>query len=192
MSVPDDGSPARGGLSRFAPLLAFLVIGGLFAGYLIASQFFGYDRDTLPSTLIGSPAPTVALPPLEEGAPTIDAEALRAPGVKLVNVWASWCVPCRVEHPFLVDLATAGVTVFGINYRDTPANARGFLEEMGDPFARIGTDRTGRAGVEWGVYGVPETFVIDGEGVIVFKHVGPLQRDVLENKLWPAIRAAGG
>lgn len=192
MSVPDDSSPARGGLSRFAPLLVFLAIGGLLGGYLIASQFFGYERDTLPSTLIGNPAPAVALPPLEEGAPTIDAEALRAPGVKLVNVWASWCVPCRVEHPFLVELAEAGVTVFGINYRDTPANARGFLEEMGNPFARIGTDRTGRAGVEWGVYGVPETFVIDGDGVIVFKHVGPIQRDVLENKLWPAIRAAGG
>jgi cytochrome c biogenesis protein CcmG/thiol:disulfide interchange protein DsbE len=110
--------------------------------------------------------------------------------VKLVNIWASWCGPCRIEHPALMQLAAEGVTLHGINHRDEPANARGFLAELGDPFTLVGVDRTGRAGVEWGVYGVPETFVINGRGEIVYKHVGPIQGSDLEKRIRPAIARA--
>jgi cytochrome c biogenesis protein CcmG/thiol:disulfide interchange protein DsbE len=187
------GPAARGGIGRFVPLILFLALAALFAGYLLATQFFGYQRDTLPSALIGRPAPATELPALEgrEG-PDFTAALLSAPGVKVVNVWASWCGPCRIEHPALMELERRGVTVHGINYRDEPRAARGFLAELGDPFVSVGADRTGRSGVEWGVYGVPETFVVDGEGRIAFKHVGPIQNDDLEARLIPAIRAAGG
>jgi cytochrome c biogenesis protein CcmG/thiol:disulfide interchange protein DsbE len=187
--MSDASDAPKGGLARFAPLAIFLVVAGLFGGYLIASQM-GYQRDVLPSALIGRPAPPTNLPPLNEGAPPLDDAALKAPGVKVVNVWASWCGPCRIEHPALMQLAAEGVTIHGINHRDEPANARGFLDELGDPFQRIGVDRNGRAGVEWGVYGVPETFVVNGRGEIVYKHVGPIQGSDLEKRIRPAIEAA--
>jgi cytochrome c biogenesis protein CcmG, thiol:disulfide interchange protein DsbE len=188
MSTAD--GQARAGWGRFVPLFLFLALASLLGGFLLATTFFGYERDALPSALIGRAAPVTELPPLNEGEPGFDAAMLTAPGVKLVNVWASWCGPCRVEHPHLMTLAGMGVAIHGINQRDDPGNARGFLAELGDPYDRIGVDRTGRASVEWGVYGVPETFVIDGEGRIVYKHVGPIQNNDLERKLLPAIRAA--
>jgi cytochrome c biogenesis protein CcmG/thiol:disulfide interchange protein DsbE len=183
---------ARPGWGRWAPLAIFLSLAMLLGGFLISSGFFGYDSRALPSALIGKPAPTVAMPPLRAGGEGIDAAALTAPGVKVVNVWASWCAPCRLEHPKLLELAEAGVPVFGINHKDEPANAQRFLNDLGDPYARIGVDRDGRASVEWGVYGVPETFVIDGQGRIAYKHVGPIQNDDLKRKILPAIRAAAG
>ena len=187
-TLPEEGR----GWMRFLPLLIFLAVGFLFGGYLIATQFFGYQRDTLPSALIDRPVPDTPLEPLFEDRPGLDMAALRGPGVKVVNVWASWCGPCRVEHPFLMELAASGVAVHGINYKDQPAAAKGFLAELGDPYVAVGTDRQGRAGVEWGVYGVPETFIVDGEGRIVYKHVGPIQNDDLDTKIRPAIVAAGG
>lgn len=183
---------AKGGWGRYAPLVVFLALAAMLGGYLIATTMFGYQNKSLPSALIGRAAPVMTLPPLNEGQPPLDHAALTAPGVKLVNVWASWCGPCRVEHPFLMALKERGVTVHGVNYRDEPANARGFLADLGDPYALIGVDKTGRAGVEWGVYGVPETFVINGAGQIVYKHVGPIQNSDLEKKIMPAIEAAGG
>jgi cytochrome c biogenesis protein CcmG/thiol:disulfide interchange protein DsbE len=192
MSGEAPAAGPRAGWGRFLPLALFLVLAGLFAGYLIATRY-GYERDTLPSALIGRPAPATELPPLD-GRPGegLSAALLNAPGVKLVNVWASWCGPCRIEHPHLMALQARGVVVHGINYRDEPSAARGFLAELGDPYVAVGADRTGRAGVEWGVYGVPETFVIDGAGRIAFKHVGPIQNDDLDRLIVPAIRAAGG
>ena len=190
--MSDAAESPRGGFARWAPLGIFLAVAALLGGYLLATQFFGYQRDTLPSALIGRTAPETPLPPLFEGRPGLDPALLRAPGVKLVNVWASWCGPCRVEHPALMRLKAMGVTVHGMNQRDEPANARRFLEELGDPYVGVGVDRTGRAGVEWGVYGVPETFVIDDEGRIVYKHVGPIVNDDLERRILPAIRQAGG
>jgi cytochrome c biogenesis protein CcmG/thiol:disulfide interchange protein DsbE len=115
---------------------------------------------------------------------------LRAPGVKLVNFWASWCGPCRVEHPTLVQLGAEGVTIHGVNYKDEPQNALRFLAELGNSYAAIGADTTGRTGLLWGLYGVPETFVIDGEGRIVLRFAGPVTQRVLEETIRPAMRAA--
>jgi len=147
------------------------------------------DARVLPSALIDKPVPAFELPGLGDG-PSFAAADLKGGGVKLINIWASWCGPCRIEHPYLVMLAAEGVTLHGINYKDQPANAAAFLAELGNPFERIGVDANGRTGIEFGVYGVPETFVINAEGRITFKHVGPiLERNI--SKLRAAIDAAG-
>ncbi len=174
-------------LWSLAPVLA--VMG------LVAVFGFGLFReggDDLKSTLIAKPAPEFDLPSLREGEPNFTTADLTGPGVKLVNIWASWCGPCRVEHPELEKLAAAGHRLYGVNYKDDPDNARKFLAALGDPFTRIGADEKGRTAIDWGVYGVPETFVIDGEGRIAYKHIGPIQNDDLETKILPAIKAAGG
>jgi cytochrome c biogenesis protein CcmG/thiol:disulfide interchange protein DsbE len=166
----------------------------LFAG-LAAMFWLGMHRadpDTLPSALEGRAAPAVQVAPLGPG-PQFSAADLTAPGVKLVNFWASWCAPCRVEHPNLQRLADEGVAIHGVNYKDQPANALGFLDELGDPFATLGADASGRMGLDWGLYGVPETFVIDGEGTVILRFPGPITERVLEETIRPAIaRAAGG
>ena len=107
----------------------------------------------------------------------------------LVNFWASWCGPCRVEHPFLTELTAAGVTVVGVNYKDPPEQALGFLAELGDPYAAIGADPSGRTGLDWGIYGVPETFVVDGDGAILLRHPGPLTPDVIARRITPLLAA---
>jgi cytochrome c biogenesis protein CcmG/thiol:disulfide interchange protein DsbE len=104
-----------------------------------------------------------------------------------VNFWASWCAPCRAEHPLLTEIAASGVPVIGVNYKDTPANALAFLDELGDPFASIGADRSGRTGLDWGIYGVPETFVVDADGTVLLRHPGPLTRDIVARRLQPVI-----
>lgn len=153
------------------------------------------DRDPalVRSVLIDKPAPTVALPEVPElGVPGFDGAALKGE-VTLVNVFASWCVPCRDEHPLLVDLKqSTGVRLFGINQADAPENARAFLQELGNPYDAVGADRDRRVSIDWGVYGVPETFVVDGQGVITFKHVGPLTPEAIETQLLPAIEKARG
>ncbi len=177
----DSGSetPATGKRKSFArlgyllPVAIFVIVGvGLGIGLT-------RDPSTLPSALIGKPAPTFELPALEAtGKPGLASTDLTGK-VQLVNVFASWCGPCRVEHPILMKLAKDGVPVQALNYKDEPADAARFLTELGDPYEKIGVDRNGRTGIEWGVYGVPETFVVDAEGIIRHKHVGPLQaRDV--------------
>jgi cytochrome c biogenesis protein CcmG/thiol:disulfide interchange protein DsbE len=107
-----------------------------------------------------------------------------------VNYWASWCAPCRVEHPNLEALADEGLTIYGINYKDDPRNAEAFLEELGDPYAAIGSDSSGRTAIDWGLYGVPETYVIDGEGRVVLRFAGPVTQRALETRIRPAIEAA--
>ncbi|MFO7856909.1 MAG: DsbE family thiol:disulfide interchange protein [Paracoccaceae bacterium] len=173
------------------PLWAAIPLVLVLAFGVLAWTMLGRDKDTLPSVLIDRPSPDMDLPPLEEGGAGLTTAMLQADGVKLVNVWASWCGPCRVEHPELMRLEEMGVTILGLNYKDKPANAKGFLTELGDPYESVGVDERGRAGIEWGVYGVPETFVVDGDGRIAFKHVGPIQNDDLETKILPAMRAAG-
>ena len=144
------------------------------------------EREQLPSALIGKPAPAVAEAPLGDLNQATD-EMLRAEGVKLVNFWASWCGPCRIEHPILTDLAAEGLPIIGINYKDQPDAALGFLDELGDPYIRIGADTTGRVAIEWGVYGLPETFVIDAEGRIAYKHIGPFDHQTLEEDILPVV-----
>ena len=170
--------------------MIFPVLGGIMvlAVFLLGLQD-PTGRQTLPSALINKPVPDVALPPLRPNDTGLTTADLKAPGVKLVNIWASWCGPCRVEHPNINALAKEGVTVHGLNYKDKDADALAFLAELGDLFSRIGADRDGRMGIEFGVYGVPETFVIDGNGTIVYKHVGPLlERDM--DKMRAAIAKA--
>lgn len=166
------------------PAVLFAVIGGFLAVGLTR------DPSRLPSALVGKPVPQFALPALEgrgeQGLSTADL----ANGPVLVNVFASWCVPCRVEHPQLMRLAAQGVIIHGINYKDQPDAALAFLRDLGDPYDLVGADRDGRAGIEWGVYGVPETYVIDRAGRIAYRHVGPLMAHDLEQTLLPLLAEA--
>ena len=167
------------------PPLVFLVFA--------TAAYVALKRDNpaeLPSALVGQPAPGIARTVALRDDPAPTAADLGAPGVKLVNFWASWCGPCRVEHPLLTALAAEGVPVIGINYKDDPAKARAFLAELGDPYAKIGADESGRTGLDWGIYGVPETFVVDGEGRVVMRYPGPLDETSVENRLRPAMEAA--
>jgi cytochrome c biogenesis protein CcmG, thiol:disulfide interchange protein DsbE len=164
----------------------------IFLGFA-ALAFLGLRRenpDELPSALVGNPAPALVGVTALRDDPAPTAADLTAPGVKLVNFWASWCAPCRAEHPQLTALADEGIPVIGINYKDQPDKALGFLAELGDPFARIGADPSGRTGVDWGIYGVPETFVIDGAGKVLLRFPGPLTVDAVEKRVQPAIDAA--
>ncbi|WP_128254009.1 DsbE family thiol:disulfide interchange protein [Falsirhodobacter deserti] len=163
----------------------------LFAG-LGVLFYFGMmrtDPDALPTAFAGKAAPSVTATQLGPDAPPTDA-TLRDGKVKLVNFWASWCAPCRQEHPMLEALADEGVAIVGINYKDQAANALGFLNDLGDPFAVKGADETGRMGLNWGLYGVPETFVVDGDGTILARIAGPVTSSALQNTLRPAMQAA--
>lgn len=178
------------------PLVLFLALAGLFFSRLET----GGDPSRIPSALVGRPAPRIALPPLDglkradgTAVPGIDIAAL-AGKPTLVNVWASWCVPCREEHPVLMQLAREGrINLVGINYKDAPENARRFLGQYGLPFQAVGVDPNGRAAIEWGVYGVPETFVLGKDGTIMHKVVGPLTPEAVTGTLLPLIdRLSGG
>lgn len=161
----------------------------VFAGLALA--FYGGMQNgdpALPSTMEGRQAPAVEVTALADH-PLVTHADLMAPGVKLVNFWASWCQPCRVEHPMLERLAAEGIVINGINYKDKPADAAKLLDELGNPYARIGAD-AGRMALDWGVYGVPETYVIDGNGMVVLRWAGPITEDVLENNLRPAMAKA--
>jgi cytochrome c biogenesis protein CcmG/thiol:disulfide interchange protein DsbE len=177
-----------------APLLIFAAMAALFAFALTSG-----DPSKLPSALIGRPVPQTVFPPLEglvqngQPVPGFEAADLAKGRVSVVNFWASWCVPCIEEHPLLIALKQrSGVDVYGVNYKDQPEAGRRFIGRYGNPFTAVGTDRAGRNAIEWGVYGMPETFVIDGAGKIAYKHVGPISAESLEKKLLPAIAAAQG
>jgi cytochrome c biogenesis protein CcmG, thiol:disulfide interchange protein DsbE len=169
------GGQPRRRLLYLVPLIVFAVLAVLFLVRLFAG-----DPSRVPSALIGKPVPAFALEPLpgltEGGQPVPGLSDADLKGrVTVVNVWASWCAPCRQEHPALIDLAKdPSVRVVGINYKDNPENARRFLGSLGNPFAAVGVDPSGRAAIDWGVYGVPETFVIGPNGTIRHKHIGPL------------------
>ena len=160
---------------------------------LIAVFAMSMNRDPsfIPSVLINKPAPEFALAAVPElGVPGFDTASLKGE-VTVVNVFASWCIPCRDEHPVLTKLKTdTGVRLFGINQKDAPANAKSFLTELGNPYDAVGGDANGRVSIDWGVYGVPETFIVDKNGVVVMKHVGPLSTQALESEIKPAILKA--
>jgi cytochrome c biogenesis protein CcmG/thiol:disulfide interchange protein DsbE len=168
------------------PILAF----GVLAWFLFAS-LSGPAPDQLPSALVDKPAPPLALPPLDQGATAFGRGDLASGHVTVVNVWASWCVPCRLEAPMLDRLKMVnGVTLYGLVYKDKPEKARAFLNEVGNPFSRLDLDSGGRAAIDWGVYDVPETFVIDGKGIVRLRYSGPITEDVLTETLLPAIEQA--
>lgn len=169
------------------PVVLFFALVGVFAYALVFKEMItgvSHDPSKVPSALIDRPAPEFALPALHEGGQGLTSADLKGGGVKLVNVFASWCAPCRIEHPHLMDMAKAhGVTVHGIAYKDKPEDSRRFLELLGDPYSRIGVDRDGRASIDWGVYGVPETYVVDAEGRIRYRHVGPIMPQDMDKML---------
>jgi cytochrome c biogenesis protein CcmG/thiol:disulfide interchange protein DsbE len=191
-ATPDQTTPVRRRrLAVLMPLLLFLALAALFLFRLGAG-----DPSRLPSALIGRPVPDTPLPPVEgllrDGVPTPGIAIADFKGtVSLVNVWASWCVPCHDEAPLLTKLAAdKRFRIVGINYKDQPDNARRFIGRYGNPFAAVGADVNGRASIDWGVYGVPETFVIDRDGRIAYKLVGPITADNIEATLKPQLEKA--
>lgn len=163
------------------PLAVFAALGALLAYGLLL------DPRKIPSPLIGKPLPAFSLPTIADGARIVDNEHLRG-RVYLLNVWASWCVTCRQEHPLLNAMAREKrVAIIGLNYKDKPDDARAWLSALGNPYELSLADRDGRLGINLGVYGVPETFVIDREGIIRYKHVGAITPRVLEQELLPVI-----
>lgn len=175
---------------RLVVLLPFVVF-ALLAGVFLLQLLSGRDGSVVPSALIGQLAPKTALDALDGlGVPGLDSAAF-AGRVTVLNIFASWCAPCREEHPVLLALAAdRRFALSGLNYKDEPGDARRFLGELGNPFGAIGVDPAGRAAIEWGVYGVPETFVIGKDGTILFKHVGPLTEESVRAQLMPIIERA--
>jgi cytochrome c biogenesis protein CcmG, thiol:disulfide interchange protein DsbE len=176
------------------PLIMFACIAGIF----LYALFFAKPQD-IPSALIGKPVPAVAFPALDglksgdTQVPGLTAADFAKGRVTVVNFWATWCPPCVAEHAMLVELKKRmGDTadLVGINHKDAPASALSFLTRKGNPFARVGTDTTGRGAIDWGVYGMPETFVVNGRGEIAYKHIGEITAVSIEQKLLPAIKAA--
>ncbi|WP_349358717.1 DsbE family thiol:disulfide interchange protein [Stappia sp.] len=181
---------------RRLPLVALLplVVFGLLAALFLVQLLSGKDTSQVPSALIGKPAPEFTLPPVpdllgEDGAPMPGFTRADLLGkVSVVNIFASWCVPCRQEHPLLEALADDGrAEIIGINYKDKPENARRFLGALGNPYDRVGADDRGRAAIDWGVYGVPETFIVDAAGTIRYKFIGPLAPETYRDVFLPEL-----
>jgi cytochrome c biogenesis protein CcmG, thiol:disulfide interchange protein DsbE len=180
-------APKRRSLIAYLPLMVF---GALAAVFLV--RLYSGDPTKLPSALIGKPVPVFSLPAVDGlDRPGFSQTDLAKGRVSLLNVFASWCVPCQQEHPLLMELAKdTRFQIIGINQKDKAENARRFLGKLGNPYAFVGADGDGRASIEWGVYGVPETFLVTGDGKIALKHVGPLTEEVLHATLLPAIEKA--
>ncbi len=160
------------------PPLVFAALAGVFV--------WGMERDdprALPSALIGQEAPALVVTAMAD-LPPLTSDVLKDGNVKLVNFWASWCAPCRIEHPLITQLSAEGMPVYGVNYKDEPDAALKFLNDMGNPYAAVGADLSGRdTAVNWGVYGVPETFVIDGDGQVLYRFAGALTPNVVNNRI---------
>jgi cytochrome c biogenesis protein CcmG/thiol:disulfide interchange protein DsbE len=177
---------------RVLPVLIFAALVGFFAMALRSG-----DPSLVPSTLVGKEVPKGVFPPIEglevngKPEPGFSSDDLAKGRVSVVNYWASWCAPCIEEHPLLEKLkSTTDVDIYGINYKDRADAARRFIGRFGNPYTAVGTDAQGRAAIDWGVYGTPETFVVNGKGQIVYKHVGPISDESLTTKLLPAIEKA--
>ena len=177
-------------MARFSPLM--IAPPAIFAAFLALtlSGMLRDEPDSLPSTRLGQTAPPVVVTPLP-GKQIFDDATLRDGNIKMVNYWASWCAPCRVEHPTLLALAEDGLPLYGVNYKDETAKGLAFLAELGDPYNAVGADPKGKMALDWGVYGIPETFIIDGDGTVLLRYAGPMTKRVMERKIWPALEAAG-
>jgi cytochrome c biogenesis protein CcmG/thiol:disulfide interchange protein DsbE len=165
------------------PTLILIVLGAMFAVLL------GRDPTTLPSTLIGKSVPNFSLPPVLGRPLGLTSSDLRKQPA-LVNVFASWCTACRVEHPLFMDLNRKGIVqIHGLNYKDRPQDAAEWLNQLGDPYTRTGADQSGRVSIDWGVYGVPETFVVSSDGIILYKHIGPVTPEALHQIILPLLNS---
>jgi cytochrome c biogenesis protein CcmG, thiol:disulfide interchange protein DsbE len=176
-------------------ILPLVILAGMSALFVVALR--SGDPSRLPSALIGKPVPQFTLPPVEgiaqsgKDTPGFSSADLASGQVTIVNVWASWCGPCIQEHPNLSKLkGMPGVRLVSINYKDAPDAALRFLTRLGNPYDAIGADRSGRVAIDWGVYGVPETYIVDGKGMITHKVVGPISDDTIRSEIMPAIAAA--
>jgi cytochrome c biogenesis protein CcmG/thiol:disulfide interchange protein DsbE len=170
------------------PIAGFAVL-----AYFLFRSLWAPAPDIIPSALLNKPAPRLILPALDGKTAAFTPADLTAGHVRVINVFASWCAPCRTETSQLAAMSNLpGVALYGLVQKDKPEAARAFLNEVGNPFAKIARDDDGRASIEWGVYGVPETFVVDGKGVVRFKYVGPLTDDVMAREVMPAIADAKG
>jgi len=197
MSAPETQETKARGLSRYAvaliPLLVFGGIAATAAKMLYDQDFHGKDISEIPSALLGTKAPSLNLAPLEgSNLPALTDAAVKGK-LTLVNVFASWCIPCRQEHPILKQLAADGrLNIVAINYKDKSENALQFLNELGNPFNAIGVDPNGKAAIDWGVYGVPESYLIAPDGTIIYKRVGPFDEISMKEGLFPAMEKALG
>ena len=177
-------------MNRWLPFIAFLALAALlYAGIQLSST---RDPNAIPSPLIGKPAPNFSLPDFNDPSRTVtNADLLGQP--YLLNVWASWCPTCRIEHPIITEVAKRGlVKVVGYNYKDEPDEARRWLQQFGDPYHLIIADQDGRRAIDWGIYGAPETFLIDAQGIVVFKHAGPVTWDIVQEKILPLLQKDAG
>lgn len=182
LDKPMERSSSWSRLALLAPLLIFAAIA------VVLGIGLTLNPREVPSPLIGKPVPTFSLPPVQGRALGLSSTDLKGE-VSLVNVFASWCVACREEHPLLLELKQKGVVpIHGLNYKDRPEDAAKWLDDQGDPYTRTGADISGRVAIDWGVYGVPETFVIDRQGRIAYKQIGPLTPEVLKGTILPLIR----
>lgn len=176
-------------MAKVSPLMAIpLLVFSAFVGMALVGMG-REDPESLPSARAGQKAPPVVMEAFP-GKESFSDATLRDGEVKLVNYWASWCGPCRVEHPNLTQLAEEGIAIYGVNYKDQLNNAQSFLEELGDPYSGHGRDVQGRMALDWGLYGVPETYVVDGNGTIILRFAGPITQRVIETTLRPALEEA--
>ncbi|WP_017966187.1 DsbE family thiol:disulfide interchange protein [Rhizobium leguminosarum] len=195
--TPENTVAKPRGLSRYAlALLPLVVFGGIAATaakMLYDQDFHGKNIAEIPSALIGTKAPGLNLPPLDgANLPALTDAAIKGK-LTLVNVFASWCLPCREEHPILKELAKDGrLNIVAINYKDQSDNALRFLGELGNPYQAIGIDPNGKAAIDWGVYGIPESYLVGPDGTILYKRVGPFDDISLKEGLFPAIEKALG
>jgi cytochrome c biogenesis protein CcmG/thiol:disulfide interchange protein DsbE len=198
--MPPDETPqetvqeAKPQETRPSRRLLFILVPAAFAllAAVLAWQLQTGSPDKIPSALIDKSIPQFDLPALPGWDAGLASADVEKGGVSLVNVFASWCGPCRVEHPLLMDIAAQDMLpLWGLNYKDQPDDATRWLKQLGDPYTQIGSDLSGRVGIDWGVYGVPETFVVDAEGRIVYKHIGVLTRKDWDDKILPLIESLG-
>jgi cytochrome c biogenesis protein CcmG, thiol:disulfide interchange protein DsbE len=197
MTVSASPEETPGKAKTKATLLLPLILVAILIAFLFVALRSG-EPSRLPSALIGKPVPDFALPSVpnvlgDNGpVPGLSSAAFKTGKVSILNVWASWCAPCMAEHPQLIELAQQGIPIYSINYKDKPEAARRFLASHGNPFRAIGADESGFTAIDFGVYGVPETYVVTADGKIAYRHVGPLSEEAIKEKILPLLQPAAG